>query len=633
MVENINVPNLVRSNQHYQHILTIKNYEDTLYKIFSSQKENMSLIMKDPFVYLWKIQKDGENNDLFPKLKQLELESFGVFNDDSSKNIIITGPYVRGCFVSEFNDNMKQKTRNEIYVYRLNNSLHWDKIVDLKQFEDKKNEYIFQKNNIKIFLIKREYKTQSHVILQHDYLKRCGWYDGSFYCSSMFLMEIQKHMTLISSKFKDPILNIPYDPLEIYQTIDKNKSHPVKIIEIVDAIELSKLSAKNLSKLYNSKTCMELCLDRLIKESHPIIINDIKQMILYLLQLSYKRHPLFYAKIIDIPTLYPNLYELLKTVKCEYNISIEIINDLNSNSINEIDTSILEDIVKKDLCDEFIDFVSHTKQKINKHIIESIITFEANNICKKIISDKMLSNHMLYYLILMTENIELIDILNEEFDMELGINYLKDILENCKVRSFYFLYDKDNSVIDVMFEHNRNVLHHIKETGNYGDMTNLLMKLKPTLINMCDQNNETPLIYHAKHNPNLLKYFMEYEFDCTLLDSDGNTYLHHLSTHNCDDVLRICIKRNSELINMPNKHSETPIIVACKHNQENTFYMLRGVGSDLKMKDKYGNTIYHYICSNSMCLGMIIVNTQNYFGLTPEEYCKISTKYYDFVDR
>ena len=62
------------------------------------------------------------------------------------------------------------------------------------------------------------------------------------------------------------------------------------------------------------------------------------------------------------------------------------------------------------------------------------------------------------------------------------------------------------------------------------------------------------------------------------------------------------------------------------------FYVLKNNGADLNVKDAYGNTVYHYICANSICLGMEIKNIPNFFGATPKDYCILSQKYYYFID-
>ena len=72
-------------------------------------------------------------------------------------------------------------------------------------------------------------------------------------------------------------------------------------------------------------------------------------------------------------------------------------------------------------------------------------------------------------------------------------------------------------------------------------------------------------------------------------------------------------------------------MIACENKFEDLFYILKGYLADLNAKDIYGNSVYHYICLNSICLGIIIINTENLFKLTPKDYCKIAYTYYTFV--
>jgi hypothetical protein len=76
-------------------------------------------------------------------------------------------------------------------------------------------------------------------------LKRIGWIDGTFYVSSMFIIEYQKHISLFDSTFRDPVYNFPYDPLDIYRFPNHNRTHPIKIIESVDIELASKIKKKD----------------------------------------------------------------------------------------------------------------------------------------------------------------------------------------------------------------------------------------------------------------------------------------------------------------------------------------------------------------------------------------------------
>jgi ankyrin repeat protein len=238
----------------------------------------------------------------------------------------------------------------------------------------------------------------------------------------------------------------------------------------------------------------------------------------------------------------------------------------------------------------------------------------------------MVDDYLLYYLILMTENIELIK--SMKFEIDIAINFLKDIIINGIYDSFVYLLENDNSIITTLFDNNRNLLHIIKKNGNFEKIIEKIMEIMPELANISDEFGETPIIYHAKNNSGLLEYFMKYDMDLTVLDKYGNSCLHHLCKHDEPKLLKKFLKKYPELVNMPNLTAEYPIIVCCKSKQEEMFYILKSFNADLSAKDNYGNTAYHYICANSICLGIGIPDVQNYFGLTPMDYCKLSHKYY-----
>ena len=86
-----------------------------------------------------------------------------------------------------------------------------------------------------------------------------------------------------------------------------------------------------------------------------------------------------------------------------------------------------------------------------------------------------------------------------------------------------------------------------------------------------------------------------------------------------------------DIINYQNKQYETPLIICAKASQENNLYFLRSINADMNLVDINGNSIYHYICLNELCIGMDIENKENIFGYKPSDYCKISTNYYYFT--
>jgi hypothetical protein len=393
-----------------------------------------------------------------------------------------------------------------------------------------------------------------------------------------------------------------------------------------------KMNTKNMTKLFNSKTCIEMCLDKISKETKIILQNELRKMIVFLScadNIKYKRHPCFYAKFLEIDKTCPDLYKILLTnIKCEYEIDYSKI--CNISSVEDINTYIISEFIKVDNADGFFDYLVYTKRKIDKLIINKIIEHSSANIIKQIISNDLIDTNMKYYLILMTENLNSIKLCKDSFNTDLAFNYLKDILENGKFKSFSWLYDNDKTVINTIFEDGCNVLHHVKPKGNYTDLIKLILKLKSTLIDTYNSNKETPLIYHAKHNPEILDVFIEYDFNPLMRDKEGNIFLHHLCVTNSTQILKKFLKKCPEIINMPNGLSETPAILTCKHDLEDNFFLLKTFGADLEATDYFGNTVYHYICANSMYIGTLINNKKNIFGLTPQDYCKISPSHYGF---
>jgi len=628
-----NVPELVRNGQYYQNITTIKNYENTIQQLFLSTKK--SQLADEPYTCLWKITHDGENSDLFPNIRPFELNTDIFVNKNLSNNIVVTGPLIRHHFIP-FMETYQNQVRKELYLYIFGNE-EWSDIIDFSLFQEFQSEFIYETNETKICLIKKKYKTPSQILLQHGFLKRVGWIGGDFYVSSMFIIEFQKHIDLFNQSFVDPIFGYPYDPLDVYHMPKQDTTHPIKLIDMADLEHLLKMKKKNFNTLYVVKgktskkiTCIEYCLEKYVREQHPIFISQIKQMILYLNEHVYIRPPFLYAKMLKMNDSHKELYELLLDGKNKYNIEDT---NFTPSSINNLDMYIVEHCIKNDKYEWLITYIEYIGSVIDSAIIKLIIKYMAIHILKRLIVDKVITDlNLMYYAIFMTQEIDLFK--HIDYNNDLAVNYVEDILKNSLIRSFYFIVKMDQSIINMSFDGCKNILHYVSPNNSMEitkNLIELINRLKPELIDLKDDNNETPILYHSKHNPTLIGLFLEFDFDSTILDNDGNSFMHHLCKHNQTGILKNAIKKFPALLNLPNKNSESPAIIACQSNHEDMFYTLKGFGADMNAQDRYGNTVYHYICNNSMCLAMIIDNTKNYFGLTPENYCKKSKKYYEFI--
>lgn len=617
------ITNNIKNNIVTNSITFIKNYEDALHKIFKSHANSNST--NDSKNFIWEI-----NQDLFENINTLDTTLFDINND--LENVVIMGPYVRNCILGnqDQTNNPKNVTlRKEIYLYNYGNK-DWNEIINnLDEYVDNSDEYYrILPEDRKVFIVKKKFKSLAHIILQHDYLKRIGWENGIFYSSSMFLLEFQKHKDLISSNFKDPILNTPYDPLEIYSVIEKNSKHPLKIIDAIDYDALVRISEKNLLKLYGGKTLIELLLDKYIKETHPVILENLEKMILFLCDHEFKRPPILYAKMLKLKG---QLFDTIKSTKTKYSNYVQKFYDnAKFENINDINIFMIDTLIKLDLPNEFLNFIILIELQINKLIIDKLVNQHANNIINELIVNKILPTHLEYYLILANNDIDVIT--KNKLDNNIVVNFIEDIVVNGFDKSFQYAVNNDVNILTTLFEDGKNILHIIKPNKEYKNIIKTILTTNTELMEQTDNLDESPFFYHLKHNPKIFECFIEYDVDFTMLDPDGNNCLHFLCKFDDQKLLKKILKKYPELINMPNYLSEYPIITCCKHKQENMFYELKKHNVDLTVADNYGNTAYHYMCANSICLGTNIPLIKNYFGLTPIDYCKLSDKYYSFID-
>jgi ankyrin repeat protein len=579
-MDTLNVLELIKSGKYFKFQETIKENEEIIQRTFSSDKK--SSILDNPYINIWKVTKD-------------DIPVLGIFDvkrltDKSLENVVITGPLIYSLLYNKNEFNVK----NEVTLYQYGDGVKWEEL-ELKP-------------EVKITSIKKKYKSPAHVLLSQDVLKRCGYINGEFYCSSMFLVELQKHVGLMNQNFVDPIMKYPFDPFNVYMIEDKELTFLDRInkydITVIDEIS-------DYDELMNGKTFVEICIDKYNEEQNPVLLNTIKNMILKLSDHEYLRPPYFYSKLSKNKIIIPN--------KGKFNIPD---ND-KLQSIDEINEYILNEIIKKDsidFFDEFTEYISYNKDLKNK-----IIANNSNEILKHIITTNKMGERDIYYCILMTQNLDLFKLIN--FKVETCILFLREVIEKNLKRSYYFLLSNDKNIINMTFENDNIALHVASEK----EMISMIMSINRNLIDQVNSNNESPIIYHAKNNnKEAMMNLMEYSFDPNIIDNEGNSVLHYLCRYDNEELLKRCLTQANDIINLQNKNMETPLLICCIYNQEDMYYILRNFGAKTELVDKYGNTIYHYICKNKMCIGMTIPDKSNYFGVTPKKYSPISESFYEF---
>lgn len=623
-IECDNIPNLIRNDNYYKYISYVKNYEDSIMKIFKSN--NYSNIKENNNILLHKINKD-ENNDLFDKMREFDINEFSFMRIKNLSKIVIIGPYVRNCLINQNFISNNIKNREEIYLFKYNDEKWEDIVENINDFVEKPKEYVLEKNNKKIIIIKKRYISLAHILLQHDYVKRVGWEMGTYYVSSMFLIEYQKHKKAINELLCDPILKYPYDPLGIYCINEKYIKNPVKIIETVNLDELMNLNEKNITKLYFSKTLIEICMDKYMKENNIVVLEEIENMLIYLSNFIYKRSPYFYARIIKLYEKNTEIYDLICNNE-KYNI-YDNIDIENHNTLDGINNCIIDYFIKNDDNKNFINYLTNMQLKINSIIINNIIKYNSKNIMENLINNNIIDEYTIYKIILLSGNVEFFKMV--KFNMDIAINFLGEIISNGIYESFMYLIDIDESIMGTTFDKNKNIFHILEIKNQFESIFEKMIEKKNNLLLEKDDNNDIPLFFCAKNNPKMLEYYLKYNIDFSIINNEGNTCLHYLATHNEPEILKKILNKFPELIDMPNMKSEYPIIISCQNKQEEMFYIFKSFGANLDAKDIYGNTVYHYICANAMCLNMEIKNVPNFFGIYPKEYCNIAEKFYIFI--
>lgn len=637
--------NLIQNNSIESEYTVIKELEETIIELY--EKNSSSEIFKNELLLLIKLEKDNLFNiKINSELDITKFNNIINFDKIDKQNIVISGPFIRSIFVDNQSD-----IKKEIFLNCINN-LEPKKLID-NTFSETNDMYFKNNNDYCIYIPKQKYHSPSEVILLNYNLKRVGYYNDNIYVSPMFIADYYKFKESINSDLVDPVFKTKLDLFDIYNHT-KNIDN-LNIFEIINKknfeeykkIKINKYDIINTDKNNYGLNPCEYVLSLYKEEQNDIIKSQLRLIILDLNNKNYTRSPTFYAYLIGIEEIDEELFDILKENKqyCKIKDSNNQVNNqeyFNFKNLNDINNTILSYYIKNDMSDEFYNFLKYKDEKIklDTNIFNMIIERDPKNIIINGIKHNFFSDRTKYKIILWTQNLDYFNIIGDDFNIDIAIQYINEIVENCLIKSFYFLYKIDNTIINITDENNNNLLHNIKEKNKYEDMITLLLKLDDSILFKKNKSNQTALLKHAiegniKITSFLINQIIETNNDTLfeLTDCNKNNILHYLCKY--DDVINLIKKIiicKPEIINMQNKLYETPLIICAKSNQENNLYYLKSIKADLDLVDIYGNSVYHYICQNELCIGMDIENKENIFGYKPSDYCKISQNYYYFIN-
>ena len=646
-MNNLIIPNIIdiiKESKLSEEYEIIKELEETIIDLYN--KNTTSDLFKNNFLLLHELY---DNNEINIKIyENINLSKYKLDNKilENINNIVFTGSLIRSTLIdkTKFKNNL---IKTELFINLINN-IDVKNIVD-NSYIELENTYYKKIDDIIIYINKQKFKNVSEIILSNYNLKRIGYYNNKIYVSSMFIADYNKFYDTINSDLTDPLFNTRVDIFDVFNNITKNDS---TIFDYIYKKNFSEFKQKKIIKydIFNKDnlTPIEYALQLYIMEQNNIIKSQLKLIILDLLEQIYQRPIIFYAYIINLEELDNDLYNIIiNSSKSKLFHDIKKDMDLFIKNIQDINNLILKYYIIKDNSTDFYRYLKYKNMddknmRIDTDIFNYIIMYDPKTIIINGIKNNYFSDRTKYKIILWTQNLDYFNLFNDEFNMDISNTYINEIINNCFIKSFYFLYKIDNSIINIIDENNNNILHNINQKNKYNDMIKIILKLNDSLLFKKNIHGEIPIMTHIK-NKNmeivniLLNYILESNNDTIfeIIDNNKNNILHYLSQYyndnNIDIIRKICIL-NKEIINQQNSTFETPIICAAKNKFEDIVYFFKGINCNMELTDIYGNSVYHYICLNELCIGMAIENKENLFGYKPSAYCKISVNYYYMIE-
>jgi hypothetical protein len=650
-MNNILIPDIydiITNNKLDVEYNVLKEIEETIIDLYD--KKMSSEIFNNNLLLLYELDKNNNINIKF--YDEFDINKYNLDKKiiDNIDNIVFTGASIRHILV-ERNRYDKHLIKNELYV-NLINDIDINLLID-NTYTESIDMYYKKYDDFVLYIKKEKFKNPSEVILSNYNLKRIGIYKNKFYVSSMFIADYNKFYETINSNLIDPVFNTHIDIFDILNHTSKNEQ---TIFDLINRKNFTEFTKKKFTKydFFNKDklTPLEYTIRLFIEEQNDIIKSQLRLIILELNESNFQRPSIFYSYLINLEENDQELYEiLLNSPKARLFKDIKLELELDFKNINDINNLILKYFIIKDKSDDFYNYLKYKNGddkniRIEQDIFNNIIKYDPKNIIINGIKNNFFSDRTKYKIILWTQNLDYFNLIGDDFNIDIAIGYINEIIENCFIKSFYFLYKVDNSILNILDDNGNNLLHNINQKNKYYDMITILLKLDDSLLFKKNKFGEIPLIKHIKNkNFDIIAILINFIIDTNndtifeIIDNDKNNILHHLCSINDNinhdkiyDTIKKIILIKNDIVNYQNKNYETPIIIAAKNNHEDIIYFLKSMNCNMNLLDIFGNSVYHYICLNELCIGMAIENKENIFGYKPSEYCNISQNYYYFIN-
>jgi hypothetical protein len=361
-------------------------------------------------------------------------------------------------------------------------------------------------------------------------------------------------------KNDDKNINIYANISNIISHFNFNR-HP-KWIDLIYNMDIYK---HNINDIIEQKINENICNLKFIKNT--FILNNL------ILDSMYSTEELNLNNIIEYITFnikYFNKKMLLDTIK--HHGSTGVIRHLINEKIINIDKEVLIILFQMNLYDFIINFKEQIIDNINYILINLINTYNFKgliflieyidkNICNMIIDN---NNNTIFHLLCnntINNEIEyekMYNIYKIIFKNQNIINNVNDKNETCifniiKSKNYYLMELLLVNNIDLNIKNNNgNYLIHEIINFNNNEMLELLLKYNKNLLNVINDNEDTPILFACKNkNIEIINTLASYKCDLSKVDKFENSIYHYISLYK--------LKTNIKSLNCKNKFNNTTL--------------------------------------------------------------------------
>jgi len=651
-----NINELISKVRHDSKLyMSCRNFEDNIAKFFEIDKKTSVLDMNFPL--LWNFDSESL---IIPYTKAIQkspdiynylLEHFTNLKIDIKIN---NGFVICGKILESITDQISAPNSYDIFIY---DSITHSKFNDLI----KNGDYMFEvKPDHHVKIHKKLFSSPVEILINiNKYTNRicfdCRKQD--FFATVMFYLDLDK---LCNSSDNDIVRANIFFKIISNRVTKFGQFH--KIVNSMNIDELRNLQS-NSDFLNNPDfeilddegiTPIERALRIYFSLENPLLKKNMKDIIDVLCGFNYRRPPFIFAYAmlqqmitkIDLSSLYDSLNLCVN----RYGLLING-NSIKLNSsemmVSSINTFVVRELLYQNNVEDIIDFLKYINYKDFDHNI-----LLAGNDILRILLPKIytsLNSRYIYEIVLRSE---MVDIFNAIGKPMFHDNFIKiivpQLLENSCYISLLYLIKMQYPIFKIKYS--KPLLHFIADSklniteNDCEKVIKFFYKYSNDLsyfIHTGDKNGDTFMHRLSINKPNLIPFLLNMSI-CKDVDiksfiklqsknKNGDTFLHSLVRKKYIDIVRQIIDIIKPIIDLQNNNGETALIISARNNDETFYSLLKKIGANDSIKDKYGNTVYHYICMNEMFIGSVIIETCNEYGYKPSYYTVLNN-YWKFKD-